>query len=78
MSMFIPLGVVGGTKMSLSGKTFCPDANGRVEFTVKMDQKASAKGLGSMAQQSGTLEAIVEATTNERGDVASTVDQNQI
>lgn len=68
-----PLGVVGGTKMSLSGKTFCPDANGHVEFTIKMEQQASAKGLGSLAKQTGTLEAIVEVTTNERGEVASTV-----
>lgn len=69
----IPLGLVGGTKTSLSSKTFCPDANGRVEFTIKMEQQASAKGLGSFASQTGTLEATVEVTTNESGGIASTV-----
>ena len=69
----IPLGVVGGTKTKISSKTFCPDANGRVEFKITMEQQATAKGLGSLVQQSGLFEAVVEVTTDESGGVASTV-----
>lgn len=69
----VPLGVVGGTKTKVSSKTFCPDANGKVEFTITMEQQATANGLGSLVQQSGVFEAVVEVTTNESGEIASTV-----
>ncbi len=73
----LPLGIVSGTKTSLSSKSLCPDANGRVEFTVKTSQRAAATGLGALAQQSGTLEAIVEVTVNESAEIASTVIQTK-
>lgn len=61
-----PLGMEANSKVAFNAKTLCPDAAGRVEFTVRLSQGGHAGGGG----YDRNLEARVVATVDENANVA--------
>lgn len=63
-----PLGMEANSKVSLVTTTLCPDASGRVEFTVKLSQGGAA-GPGG-ASYTRNLEAHVVATVDDNANIS--------
>lgn len=61
-----PLGMEANSKVTLVATTLCPDASGRVAFTVKLSQGGGAGG----GAYSRNLEARVEATVNDNASIS--------
>ncbi|MGQ2990787.1 MAG: hypothetical protein ACT6RD_06025 [Brevundimonas sp.] len=64
-----PLGLVAGAKTTFITKGLCPDASGRVEFTVKLSQAGKA-GAGGAAAVDSQVEAHVVLNADDNAEVA--------
>ena len=58
-----------GSKITLETRSLCPDAEGHVEFTIRLEQKGQA-GTGGRVRHGGLREARVHITVDEQAGIA--------
>lgn len=63
-----PLGMVAGTRTSISTKTLCPDAEGRVDLTIRLRRSGNT---GNAAATGQSVETRVSIVVNDQAEIAS-------